>query len=320
MQRKQKEGIYLFLESLLRETAATSWELIKIMVPVIIVVKLLEESGGISFLSVILEPFMALIGLPGELGLVWATAMLTSLYGGLAVFAAIAPGIDITVAQVTILCSAMLIAHSLPVELSISKRTGTPLLPILVLRCGGALLYCLLLHILCGTFAIWQQSAVLLFAAPVQEPTLVFWVFQQFENIGLIIFVIFIILLFMRLLKAVGGIALLEKVLAPVLPWFGMTRQAASLTVVGMLMGLGYGGALIIRETATGKMSRVEVYNSMILMALCHGLVEDTLIMVAMGASLGGILWGRIVFALVVTAVIAQIMKGMLCDVRVRRS
>ncbi len=36
----------------------------------------------------------------------------------------------------------------------------------------------------------------------------------------------------------------------------------------------------------------------MALMSLCHGLVEDTLLMAAIGGKFGGIFWGRILFSL----------------------
>ena len=309
MQDLSENRVDGYFKSLGRDTLLTSWELIKIMVPVIIVTKLLEEFGLISILSDILAPVMGLIGLPGELGLVWATGILTSLYGGLAVFAALAPGLELTVAQVTVLCSAMLIAHSLPVELSISKKAGAPLFPIMILRFGGALLYCLLLDRFCQAFEIWQHPASLLFAPPPPDLTVLAWVMQQMRNIGLIIFIIFVILLFMRILRSIGVLDMLERLLAPVLPLFGMTGQAAPITVVGMIMGIGYGGALILRETTTGKLGRAEVFNSMALMGLCHGLVEDTLIMAAMGGRLGGILWGRIVFSLVVTFILVRLIR-----------
>jgi spore maturation protein SpmB len=115
----------------------------------------------------------------------------------------------------------------------------------------------------------------------------------------------------MRIFRKVGLLGLLEKILAPVLPHFGMGRQAAPITVVGMVMGIGYGGALIIRETSTGSMSKEEVFNSMALMGLCHGLLEDTLIMAAIGGKFGGILWGRIVFSLIVTYLLVRLLQAL---------
>lgn len=296
------------LKELGKETLLTSWELIRITVPVVIITRILEELGLISTFSNLLSPMMDVIGLPGELGLVWATSMLTTLYGGLAVFAALAPQLDLTVAQVTVLCSAMLIAHSLPIELTISKKTGVPLMPILLLRFLGAVCYCFILDRICTAFAIWQMPAKLLFRAPDEKLSHLAWAIQQCENIGLIIFIIFCILLLMKVLRRVGVLGILERGLTPVLPLFGMSSKMAPITVVGMVMGIGYGGALIIREVAKGQMSRAEVFNSMAMMGLCHGLVEDTLIMVAMGGRLGGILWGRIVFSLLVTFILVRLM------------
>lgn len=297
------------LKLLGKETLLTSWELIRITVPVMIAVRLLEEMGAIDTLSMVLAPVMNLIGLPGALGLVWATAMLTTLYGGMAVFAVLAPGLGLTVAQVTVLCSAMLIAHSLPVELSISKKTGAPLLPIALLRFGGAIVYCFLLDRLCLFFGIWQQPAVMLFVSPPAHPAWPLWALQQVQNLCLIILIIFGILLVMQLLRLAGILTLIERVLAPVLPYFGMGREAAPVTVVGMILGIGYGGALIIRETCKGKMERKEIFNAMALMGLCHGLVEDTLLMVALGGRLGGIFWGRIIFSLIVTFALVRILS-----------
>ena len=161
---------------------------------------------------------------------------------------------------------------------------------------------------LCLGFQIWQEKAQLLFKASAESGDLLQWGVELLQNQGLIILIIFCIVLCMRIFRAVGLLTLLEKILAPVLPFFGMGRQAAPITVVGMIMGIGYGGALIIRETSTGKMAREEVFNSMALMGLCHGLVEDTLVMAAIGGKFGGILWGRIAFSLIVTYLLVRLL------------
>ncbi|MCP3888749.1 MAG: hypothetical protein GY702_07720 [Desulfobulbaceae bacterium] len=292
-----------------RETWLTSWELIRIIIPVAIATKILEEFGLISYMSAALEPFMAFIGLPGSLGLVWATSLLTSLYGGVAVFATLAPGLELTSAQITVLCSAMLIAHSLPIELTVSKRAGANLLPIGLLRVAGALIYAFLLNRICLYFNFLQNVPDLIFKASEGAGGIVDWGQDLITNLGLIIVIIFCILICMRCLKVLGVLALLERALAPLLPYLGMGRQAAPITVVGMIMGLGYGGALIIRETSNGKMAKDEVFNSMALMGLCHGLVEDTLIMAAIGGKFIGILWGRILFSLIVVFFLVRLLR-----------
>lgn len=308
--RAKKEWKKQLIE-LFRETLLTSWELIRILIPVAIVTKVLADLGLISFLGTLLEPLMLFLGLPGELGLVWATALFSSLYSGIAVFSVVAPELGLTGAQVTVLCSIMLIAHSLPIELSVSKRAGARLMPIGVIRIIGAIVYGYLLNKVCLFFEFWQEPSRLLFKATSASGDYLTWALELLQNLCLIIFIIFCIIILMRLFKLVGLLRFFERLLAPFLPHFGMGPQAAPITVVGMIMGIGYGGALIIRETATGKLAKDEVFNSMVLMGLCHGLLEDTLLMAAIGGKFAGILWGRILFSLIVTYLLVQFVQAM---------
>lgn len=303
------DNVKMFFTSLLKEAWLASWELIKITVPIVICTRILEQFGFISICSAFLQPLMEVIGLPGSLGIVWTTAMLTSLYGGIAVFAALAPGLELTGAQVTVLCSAMLIAHSLPIELTVSKKAGAQLLPIAFIRLTGAVLYAFFLHRFCLAMGLWQEPAAMFLFVSNGPTDLLSWSLQQLRNIAMIIIVVFCIVLCMRVFKSIGLLGLMERSLAPVLPFFGMSKRAAPITVVGMIMGIGYGGALIIRETSTGELSREEVFNSMALMGLCHGLVEDTLLMAAIGGKFGGILWGRILFSLAVVFLLVKSLR-----------
>ena len=289
----------------LQETLLTSWELLKITIPVVIIVKILEELGMVTLLSISLEPVMGLIGLPGALGLVWATALLTNLYGAMIIFATLAPDLELSVAQVTIICSVMLVAHALPLELAITKKAGAPFVPIALLRLTGAFIYGFLLHVICSTLQIWQEPATIIFEAGKQATTFFSWAVGQLENFALIIFIIFWIVVIMKILKVAGVLSLFERILEPILPIFGMSKRAAPVTVVGMVMGISYGGALIIRETNSGSMDRREVFFSLALMGLSHALIEDTLLMIALGGHWIGILVGRVVFSLLVIYLLA---------------
>ncbi len=309
LKKIESKRISDYLKSLGKDTVKTSWELFKITVPVIIITKICEELGLIEILSNILAPVMKLVGLSGQFGLIWATAMLTNLYGAMVVFAALAIDLHPTVAQATIISSMMLIAHSLPVELSINKKAGAPLMPVALLRVIGAFVYGALLNMMCRWLEIWQQPATIIFQAEQRSQTLLQWAASQFQNLGAIVVVIFCILIIMQILRTLGILTFIERLLEPLLPPFGMSRRAAPVTVVGMVMGISYGGALIIRETSSGKLGKREIFFSLALMGLCHSVIEDTLLMMALGGSLGGILWGRILFSLVVIFILARIFK-----------
>ncbi len=298
-----------FTKDLGRDSVVTSIGLLKVTVPAIIATKVLEELGLIVYIGKVLEPVMGLLGLPGELGLVWATAILTTPYGGIGVYAALGPSLSLTGADMTVLCSIILIAHSFPVELSITRRAGAGALPIGMIRLFGAFTYGVVLNRICTGFDLWQDPAIMLFQAGPQEQTILQWAAGQCINLMVICIVIFFILLIMRLLRALGLIKLIENLLKPLLPMFGMSHQAAPLTVVGMLLGVVYGGALIIKETTAGKMEPREVFNSLALMSLSHGLIEDTLLMLALGAKIGGILWGRLLFSLLLIYLMARLVR-----------
>ena len=83
--------------------------LLKIMIPISIIIKFLSEFGLISLISNILSPIMGFVGLPGEFGLVWATALTTNIYGSLLVFNSLAFDNIYTVSQVTVLSCIILI-------------------------------------------------------------------------------------------------------------------------------------------------------------------------------------------------------------------
>ena len=77
---------------------------------------------------------MKFAGLPGSMGVVWATAMFTNLYAAIVVFSSMMVSEHLTVAQVTILTTMMLVAHSLPIELGIARKAGIRLRFMLLFR------------------------------------------------------------------------------------------------------------------------------------------------------------------------------------------
>ena len=133
--------------------------LFKIMIPTLILVKVLEEMGVVLILNQFMAPLTAFIGLPVEMAIVLTTTMLTNPYAGLIVFSNLQIGDDFTVAQATILASFMLLAHSLPVEVLIARRSGVRARMSLFVRVVGGLLFCVILNFLFQTTGILSGSA-----------------------------------------------------------------------------------------------------------------------------------------------------------------
>ena len=123
-----------------------------------------------------------------------------------------------------------------------------------------------------------------------------------------VLVIIFALMALLRILKAIGVMDLLTRLLEPGLRLLGMSRDAAPVTVIGMTMGITYGGGLIIQEARSGILSRRDVFFSMALMGLSHSLVEDTILMMLLGGHLSGILGGRVVFSLLAIFLLVRLL------------
>ncbi len=290
--------IFSALRSTLFEAFSVTRDLFKIMIPIIIGVKILQETGAISWLAGPLEPVMECVGLPGSMGLVWATAMVNNIYSGIVVFISLAGDQPLTTAQVTVLATMILVAHSLPVELEIVRSSGPRLVFQACMRVGSAFVLGVVLNRIYLGGGWLQEESVLLLKAPPAEQDLLHWVMGQVENLGWIFVIILGLLVFMKLLTALGVTDLLVRMLNPVLRMLGIGREAAPLTIVGMVMGLGYGGGLILHEVKQGKVGRRDIFFALSLMGLAHSVIEDTLLMLSLGGHVSGILFARVLFAL----------------------
>ncbi|WP_022850057.1 nucleoside recognition domain-containing protein [Limisalsivibrio acetivorans] len=299
------------IRSVLKETYEICYVLFKIMIPVIIAVKLLSELGVIDVLSGLLAPAMQVVGLPGELGLAWATALVTNIYGGIIVFVALARDMDITAAQATIFASMVLIAHSMPVELQVMRKSGPRLRVMLILRLGSALLYGWLLHLIYTATNTLQHPVQIVWTPEPRAEGLLAWVFAQVTNLAYIAFIILCLVVFMRILSKLGIIDLMNRLLSPLLKVFGVSARASTLTIFGLTLGLSYAGGMIIKEARSGKLSETDVFFSVSLLGIMHSLIEDTLLLMVIGGELSGILWMRIPFSLLVIFLITKAVSRM---------
>jgi hypothetical protein len=222
MQTTKMPNVPLWLSSLIREIISITYHLFKLMIPIIILVKIIDEMGGIEIIGIALQPVMQFVGLPASMGLVWATTLLTNLYGGIIIFITLTSEETLSVAQVTVLGSMMLLAHALPIELRIAQKAGVRILYTFILRVGGALLLGFILHQIysTGDFLI-QQSSPLLKAEIIQDDSLTTWVISQLKALFQVFLVITALITLLRLLKYSGIEKLFVWLLQPLLKLIG---------------------------------------------------------------------------------------------------
>jgi len=88
------------------------------------------------------------------------------------------------------------------------------------------------------------------------------------------------------------------QLLQPLLSLLGVGSAATNVTMVGMALGLSYGADMTINEVGAGQIPPRDLLGAITLLGLCHRLFEDTLLLLLIGADLSGILWARLLFAL----------------------
>ena len=301
--------VFLKARDFLRESVSVAFPLFRIMIPMIIVVKILKEIGAIDILGQSLAPVMGVVGLPGSMGLVWAATLVAGFFPGMIIFADLATGAMLTVGQVTVLTSMMLIAHSLPVELQIADKAGPRWLSMGVLRIGGALLYGLILNqiLLWGNWL--SESSVLLWHPATGTVDLQTWAWDQVVGLMLMFMILMGIMLLMKVLDKFGLSLFLQRIFKPLLSKLGIGKEATNITVIGITLGISYGGGLIIKESRAGTIPPRDIFFAMVLMGLFHSIVEDTLLMLLLGGSLWGVLVGRLIFALLVVWLLVRLLS-----------
>ena len=291
-----------FFKTLFDEVVTVSVPLFKLMIPIILLVKVLEEIGAITLLGQWLGPLMALVGLPEEMSLVWAATIATNIYGGMIVLYSVAADNTLTVAQMTVLGGLLLMAHGLPIETRIAQLAGMRMRVAIITRMFGAFAFAWLLHIFYDQTQTLQEPAQMMWQPQPIPDGLVYWFLAQAKALAMIQIVIIILLTFLKIMRMLGVEKVIQWMLRPLLKLVGIGKEATTITLVGITLGIAFGGGLLIKEAHAGHVSKKDVFTSLILLGFCHSLIEDTLLVILLGAHLSGVLWFRLVFAFMFTS------------------
>lgn len=304
--------IKIFIRDIFKESYDVSFTLFKLMIPVVILVKVLQELGLIQYFGTFLEPLMGLVGLPESMGIVWATTIMTNIYGGMIVFVTQAPVEPLTIAQVTILGGMMLIAHSMPVEVRIAQKAGMSVWFSILVRIGGGILYGWFLCKMYIATDYLQVSYELLWQPQnLAGEGIVAWALTQVKSFAMVLIIIISLIFSLKIMKLVGIEKLLKIILKPVLKVLGISEKAITFTIVGITLGLSYGGGLLINEAQKGEIAPKDLFISIALLSVLHSLIEDTLLVLVLGADISGVLFFRLGFAFVFVGILSRVISKM---------
>lgn len=283
----------ILLPSSKKSGATTLW-LLKIIMPISLLVRFLDYFGILTYIAQFLDPVFVHLGLPGSTAIVFITSIFLPLYAPLAIIMSM----PITLRELTILALMCQTAHNLPVESAIQAKTGASFWAMSALRVSMSLIIGVVLNLILPKemgmpfFEITSVEAVTSIGA-----LLLLWL-KNSVQMALLIFVIIASLnIIYKLLVKFHLIAKLSKAIEPILKFFGLPVSTAFLWLIGYIVGLAYGGALMIDQMKEGKVSKSEADTLNYHLAVSHSILEDNLLFVALGVSFGWVLAVRLTSA-----------------------
>ncbi len=289
--------------------------LFKVIVPIVIIIRVLELLGLIPVFAKYLEPLTSFVGIDGSLGLVWMAAMLVNIYAGMAAFATLQSMFDYTVAETTILGLMILIAHSLPIEVAIAKKSGVSAIFTFLFRFLNALIAGKILFYIFEYFNLFQELNTSILSIPNTNISNTEWVISQIQNFIMIFAIIFFIIAFINILKTFGIWQFILKILKIPLSFLGMSDKVANIILIGLTLGISFGGGFLIEEAKKKEISKKDIFLSLSFLGLCHSIIEDTILILLLGSHISGILFFRFIYTVIVILIMKLILEVRFSDI-----
>ena len=296
------------LVNIFQETTKIFWILFKVILPVVIVIRVLELIGAIPFLAKFLEPLTSFIGIDGSLGLVWMASILVNIYAGLAAFASLQAIFDYSVAETTILGLIILIAHSLPIEVAIAKKSRISWIFNLSFRFINAIVAGKILNLIFTKYELFNEPNQSVLQVPNEFVSNFEWAILQIQNFFIIFLIIFFIITTINALKALGVWTFIINIMKIPLSYLGMSEKVANIILIGLILGISFGGGFLIEESKKNNISKKDILLSLSFLSLCHSIIEDTILILLLGSHISGILFFRFIY----TVIIILLMKILL--------
>jgi len=257
--------------------------MMKIIVPLSLLTTLIAWTQWLHYLDTLLKPAMGIINLPVTATLPLIMGMLTGIYGGIAAMVVL----PLSQGQMTLIGIFILMAHNLVQEGIIQGKSGIHPLTATLCRIGAATLTLILLT----PWFVHQSAETALTAGatasvrPLLLPVLQNWVASVARLTVRAFLIIVSLLVVMEILKNSGFMRYIVALFAPLLAIMGLDRKLAFLWITAVFFGLAYGGSIIMAASRAGHLSREDLETLHLSIGINHSLIEDTLLLVALGLS-----------------------------------
>ena len=290
-----KERLVKCVKEVLPSTTKTCIWLLKITLGVSVLILFMRYFKILPWLSATLGPLFNHFGLPGEAALAYVSGYFVNMYAMLA----IAGSMDLTARAITILGVMSLCSHNMITETAVQGKTGANPVRVVITRTLAGFVLAFVLNLILPLSqsdiamlggAVGESEAAVAAVAAVQplfKELAVEWCYSTLSILVKMTLLIYSLAILQRILSEFGVIRWVSKFLKPLLLLFGLPARCSFLWIIANILGIAYGGAVMMEEVRAGKLSLrdIKLVNQHI--GISHSNLED----LALVASIGGIWW-----------------------------
>lgn len=125
-------------------------------------------------------------------------------------------------------------------------------------------------------------------------------------NVGIMAVIIIPVMMVLEIARERKILDRFALKMAPFLKVFGMSGEASLPLLVGGVFGIAYGAGVIIESANSGRITWRDLFLVNIFLSVCHAVIEDTALFLAVGANPVVILGGRFLLAVLITFLVSR--------------
>ncbi len=329
-QKESKNSVKIkdFLLKVFFKTKSITLDLFKIMIPIILSIKILQEINILDYIVLPFNYIMQIVGLPEIYALAWIGAIFNTSYVAMTLIAVFFQEHPLTVEQVSVLGIMILISHALFIEGVIVHKLRLNAFFNTILRLSSSFIVGYLVHISAQYFGWMQEEAtspfyieteiygktvIDLYNAGVLSSdfniwfkNILLWFYSQLKTFCLIAIVIYTIFSLVQLLKDFNVVGKIDSLFKPFFSIMKISKKNYTATSICYLIGLSYGYGVLKEERDNSKFfRRDQPFKVVTFLSLAHAIIEEGLIFVLLGASPWVVVLGRTLWGLVITIILS---------------
>ena len=273
--------------------ASALW-LLKLMILIYLGVTLAHHYGVLDMIARWLNPLFSVLGLPGSSAVAFVSGATAGTYAGIAAMMSM----PLTMREATILALMIALCHALPMECAVNRKTGSSFWKMGIIRVVMAIVCAILLNLVLPPM---EERYMFLGAESGGElsEVMTLWAWSQLKMSVVVFLIIYALMAVQRLMEAYSLLRPLSLRLAPLMRFFGLPEGAAYMWLVGNVLGISYGSAVMVDLEERGIISRKEANDVNYHLIMNHSMLEDTIVFAATGISAVLLISVRVAFALV---------------------